>query len=67
MKKSKYYCSSCIHWKVDTTKYWESIYHPHFIIKAEGICSNTGRIKLNCQRACIHFKNNDNFGKFYKK
>lgn len=65
-EKSKYYCGSCIHWKVDTTKYWESTYHPHFSVKVEGICAGTGRVKLNCQRACYHFMENEKLGKFYK-
>jgi hypothetical protein len=53
MRKSKEYCSHCTHWK--PTGDWSSTCNPHFAVVSDGICEGTGRLKLNCQRACTYF------------
>lgn len=52
----------CKYWK--PYREWESTYHPHFVVKALGVCESTQRDKLNFQRACRHFVMNTELGVF---
>ena len=64
MKKSKYRCSDCELWKAQEE--WHSTHLPNFAVIVEGVCTNTGKVRLNCHYQCRNdFKLNTTIGRFY--
>lgn len=50
MKRPKYRCSDCEHWKAKGE--WHSTRLPNFAVIAEGICTKSGKVRLNCHYQC---------------
>ena len=60
MRKSKTRCASCVKWH--PCDEWHSTHNPHFYIESEGICSGTGRKKLNVERSCPFYEEDTSRG-----